>query len=908
MTEISSYSASTIEKGSNKISIPFSASKKYYGIDNIFESNNIYLVLRKFYNKTSEENYQKNWIKTTSEILNEEKFEWKTISSAIMLELKKELKNRNLELKDISEIWIQEWKMILKLNNWEKIYFNLDAKSLNELVVKQELQEVKEEVEKNISSYVIWWAIFTLTLLPTAQHEWKRILKIILDQKWKKLSLDLNEEIKWEITDKKILKLVEKNWVEYNSKTWKFEIKNPLDKIKVSFFNKSLENLKYETFKKNLEKAWIKEIPTEEEFKQIKTKWQEFIINIAEKSKKTKWSFWKLFEKEFFRSLKESINLEKIWEKSMHYALLPIFIQEIHKHTGSTQSYMEAWTEVVWFYSWAALAWRLLSLGWPKHPLVMLVWSLAGWTVWTMIGKHTLESFDKELLDFNPNKDIEDWTKSVDVQIISMWTIYDFLDKINYDFTETWIDMSNNINASTNPEFYLAKRFWWVEHWNKELKEYKNKTIKKIDEFLYKDFRYSDILKDKESLKKWLFNVVSLSEEYKLDKESWWSKQRWLNKKNKEKRKKINIIVWKVSNFIENNLPKNIYCWDDIEYPKFEEKFELFLKSLLINEDIVEMIIVKFRKMSEAEFVDSIASITWMNKDLIQEHIWNSGKESEFMNDIQRDSLKRLDDFIYLEYSRYKKEAIVDYNINEYSFKVNDEATEKARLNANFIKNMSSNIIENNNIDTDYIETYKENISNKKWFLELAFEWKLTKNIKWEEWKYVVQTDWITSYVPVKKESWEIKKEIFHENIDDVLYINSLSDSDRNFIKTIIYDKILKWESIIDYIKEISNEEWYVDSIDNHITISWEQLINIQNLEKFKKLIQNLQFYNFYKRMLILVKQNFFIKNIEEHWDAVYFDEENSWLLHPINNFRKKVNKILDNQCRIKYNKSVFKI
>jgi hypothetical protein len=92
------------------------------------------------------------------------------------------------------------------------------------------------------------------------------------------------------------------------------------------------------------------------------------------------------------------------------------------------------------------------------------------------------------------------------------------------------------------------------------------------------------------------------------------------------------------------------------------------------------------------------------------------------MNDIQKDSLKRFDDLLYLNYSRYKKEATVDYNPNEFSYKVDKKTEEKAKKRASFIKNMSSSVIEQNKIDKDYIETYKRNVANKKSLIELAFE------------------------------------------------------------------------------------------------------------------------------------------------------------------------------------------
>jgi hypothetical protein len=125
------------------------------------------------------------------------------------------------------------------------------------------------------------------------------------------------------------------------------------------------------------------------------------------------------------------------------------------------------------------------------------------------------------------------------------------------------------------------------------------------------------------------------------------------------------------------------------------------------------------------------------------------------------------------------------------------------------------------------------------------------------------------SSVPVKDESWEIRQDIFHENVDDILYINSLSQKDRDFIKKRIYEKIIKWEDIS------------VGSV-------WKHFVE----PKFKKLIQNPQFYNFYKRMLILAKQNFFIQNIEKNWDAVEWDVENSYVIKTVNWVKNKIDEI----------------
>jgi hypothetical protein len=130
-------------------------------------------------------------------------------------------------------------------------------------------------------------------------------------------------------------------------------------------------------------------------------------------------------------------------------------------------------------------------------------------------------------------------------------------------------------------------------------------------------------------------------------------------------------------------------------------------------------------------------------------------------------------------------------------------------------------------------------------------------------------TNETSSSVPIKDKSWEIKQEIFHENIDDILYINSLSIKDRDFIKKRIYEKIIKWEDIS------------VGSV-------WKHFVE----PKFKKLIQNPQFYNFYKRMLILAKQNFFIQNIEKNWDAVEWDVENSYVIKTINWVKNKIDEI----------------
>jgi hypothetical protein len=130
-------------------------------------------------------------------------------------------------------------------------------------------------------------------------------------------------------------------------------------------------------------------------------------------------------------------------------------------------------------------------------------------------------------------------------------------------------------------------------------------------------------------------------------------------------------------------------------------------------------------------------------------------------------------------------------------------------------------------------------------------------------------TNETSSSVPIKDKSWEIRQDIFHENVDDILYINSLSQKDRDFIKKRIYEKIIKWEDIS------------VGSV-------WKHFVE----PKFKKLIQNPQFYNFYKRKLILAKQNFFIQNIEKNWDAVEWDVENSYVIRTTNWVKNKIHGI----------------
>ena len=174
-----------------------------------------------------------------------------------------------------------------------------------------------------------------------------------------------------------------------------------------------------------------------------------------------------------------------------------------------------------------------------------------------------------------------------------------------------------------------------------------------------------------------------------------------------------------------------------------------------------------------------------------------------------------------------------------------------------------------NNKQEIAIKSYKENLHTRKSLIELAFEWKLST--KKENWKYWLQTNWEKSIVPVKYKNWKIWYTILNENIDDILYINSLNSKDRRFIKHDIYKKILEW-------KKISKGSVWIHFVE----------------PRFKKLIQNPKFYDFYKRMIILAKQNFFITNIEKFWDAVEWDEENSWILHPINNFKRKILKILD--------------
>lgn len=847
-----------IEKESNNISIPF------FPINEKHRSNGsikllIGVKLAELYSNSiwKDGSYS---IKESFSLASRKIENWEMLSVSIFNELEKELKNNWLNLKNVEWLEITNWILSFKLKDkfWieSNIYFDLSARSIDKLLVKQQIKEVKEEVEASVVDYTIWTTVFALTFLPTIKGElsrWDRFLKkLIFTENWVKHTLEINEKLKENFSEIDIINVLEKKWVEFNTKTNKFEFKDLKDAVQYKSLENTLKKWTYDDYVKQMKDSWISEIKNEKEFKKLKKEAWKFIEETREEYlKNPKISFWK------WLMSKIAEEFEKVWWKAMHYVLLPIFLQELHKNSWSEASYISSWVEIVWFMTWASL-WAKIPF---NHPLVKLVSSVVVWGAFALVWEEWLNHYDTEILKYLPNKDIQSNKKNIDIQLLTGWSIYDALDTINLNVSENFlwlgIDMTNNINLWISPEIYLAKRFWWVKHWNKELDEYKVRTSEKIDKFLEKDFRYSDILKKK--------NLVSEASEYVFSSSFEENLYNVVNYKDWSRamkyEEKAHKITKDIINFIDKNLDKDIYVWDTDAFNTFLEQLKKELSKKIKNKTSINEILWAVKYYCEKEFNEEILKIVW--------------SENWVINDLQKESIKNTKRVLFDQYHFYKKEVkfeSISYNSSEendstiWSFnKENNNHAEDSNKKW-LIKSLVNIQIDKNRIDRDFIDNYKENINSKKELINLALEWKLSD--KQVEWKYIVISNWVYTLVPTIV-NWKARYYSVKENIKDLLYISNLSEKDRKFIKNRIFRKIKLWEKIVP-----DSSVW--------IHIVWP---------KWNNLLKNDKIHDFYKRMLIFKKQDSFINNIEKNWDAV---EWASPIMDAINVVWNKISSILN--------------
>ena len=623
-----------------------------------------------------------------------------------------------------------------------------------------------------------------------------------------------------------------------------------------------------------MSKAWLEDVKTEAEFKQMKRDAKVFIEEtrrefLKRPEGKIVWiKFGKYFESKLMK------NIEKVGWKSMHYILLPIFIQELHKHSWTQASFLASATEVVWFMWWARVWWTLVSKV-VKHPLAVLAWSLIAWWVGAVLWEEFLHHIDKKIFNYFPNKDIEASKKSFDLHYLSWGWIYDFMDAINFDFADNFIWMSNNVNLWISPEFYLAKRGSWIKHWNKEVDEYKLKVNDRLDEFLSKEFKYTDVLKDKSMYK--TFKEYILSSWYINHLNSFLLNE---NESNKSDIEKLGIDIFE---FLENNLDKDKYLWDNEYLSEIQTQLKKYLlekywskKNIISAKTLPEVQINKIiwitRQFLEKDFIEWINDVLWI--------------EWEGISKMQQDILLKTKNTIYWQYKFYKEKVTFDtwltVSVSDNKTTIPHKKEQRALNNEaksknNLIINLVNKNIDKSKINSDYINKYKIEVKQKEDLINLAFDWLLS----YSEWKYKLGKTEYWTWIPKDVKWGWVKYDLFMGNFDDLIYVSNLSEDKRRYLKVMLQN-IIEWNDIVSDKPRLMKRRWKgIYDLEKEKVDFWNG--NNLSADKFNEIFRDKEFYNFYKRMLSLATQKNFIKNIEKFWDAVEWDLSNSKMVPFLN-------------------------
>jgi len=547
--------------------------------------------------KTENKNRILYWLKSAREILSQKIFQNKTLYEAIYDDIKNKLEKSWKTFSSIKSIWVDSGDLQINLEDWEFLKYDLSAKTLEGLVIKNETKEAIHNLDENreiVKKIAFAGTVISLIYTPvivawadTIDQKWWKLSRLKFTSYWREIEFEVKnwEKVKMNeleyhlMNNYKIIDLLDKAWYKFNPEKWQFEAKTSdiefnraVKAIKYEDLKKWLEKYSYKEYLEDMKNSWMQEgdILSEKEFKKLKKEW---LVRLAEINREfnvsKKWSFW-----EFFRSKWMSRLFEWVIGKSLHLIMFPVFFKELHKHSGNLDALLKSSVEYFGFTTWAKLG---SKIPWPLW--VKTVFSLVVWTLWVVVWKEWLEHFDKKITKAMPNsedfwqrvfmiKNDSYWAKAIDWvgHVISLSFINDIADAINTDIWLYNTDItlfSNNINFWTKIEDYMNERVSWVNHWNKEVEEFKIRAINRLKtEIFDKDFKYSDILKWEDEIEFSDIYKDSLSDKISKilqliynPRQKWGSV--WMKYENK-----ANWFAEEISDFIKKELPKNLLLWE----------------------------------------------------------------------------------------------------------------------------------------------------------------------------------------------------------------------------------------------------------------------------------------------------------------------------------------------------------
>jgi len=861
--------------------------------------------LRKYFSKPWKENkndtiWEDIWDNLAWEILSEKLFKDQNLHQAIFSKIENYLKKNNLTLQNLESLEIINWELFVKIDNWEKVAFDLSAKSMEELVIQnttdKNLKEYKEEMSTTLQ-IVMWWSIVTLTYGQFIET-WNALDKKIdvynmmhwdmkgqqflqnaeIEIDWKKVKIDIKDRIfmlkeKHKISQVDLFEIIKKDWIKFNYETNQFEKTTERlanDSVKELEFKNLKESIKRYSYKEYLEifkKSWLdeKEKFSEKNFNEAKRANIDLLKELNSEynsGKNRKIKFW-----EFFNSKLMWWFFWKVSWKALHFIMFPIFFKEIQKHSWNLDSYLkwavEFWAFVTWAKYWSKY------MPWP-FMFKMIAWLVVWWAA-AVLGEDLLHSADKFLLsnminreDFLKRKLWEDWKNIWDwAGWILWWELNDLADWMNeniwFDFNrlnpfkrKEALDINlweNDITFWTSIIDHMNERTGWKDQWNKEIDEFKIRATQRINsEVLNENFKYSDVFEDDnyfwlhsftENLSKWLEYF------YNPNARKW---SVWLKyEKKAEKNAK------KIFEFTEKNLDKTLLLWqfiDDKDVSKWKsfDKIKEELKTFLIENKILEKEsdINGFIEYYEGIFYNKmdqkIDDILW-NPNIIESLLqasWDIHNTTKEIKAYLKNSIKKW----YYRNKVNKTEA----------FKIKNKETWEYDMSP--IETLLVTEINKLKINDTFVEEYDKVIIDDKKLLDKALSWEVIT----EKWKPVFIEVWEYTFIKVSeeiKEEWKIIKpaEYFKTtwSIEDIIYISSLPEKDRKFTKE-IFKNIL------------NTNKWNL--------LRWKGTIYMNEKRKFKRLLENDNYHIFFNRMIDFKRRKYFIESINKYWDSKEVNKE----------------------------------
>ena len=888
------FSKEKLKEESNSISIPsFQLRKNIKKEVNFKDFLKDTLIL--LFEKSHEKLLHKNNLESVNNILSERLFNNKNLHETIFEDIKKYLNNNWLTFQNLRNIEIRAGLLYVRLDTWKNFVYDLSATNIEDFIrpttTKEDLNKLKEEQDVT-TEIIMWGALVTLTysqfvelwdwgdkaINKASRNFWnmkkQKFLKSIEvdDWKWWKFEVSLDPRVEsfqnGKIGQIEIRNILKEKWIVFNPEKRIFE-ETPKRKL-----NKAVEAIEYKSIVKRINsysymeyklemrdaKIPISERLSEKEFEKAKKdniKILKELNNDFNAWKNKKLRFWTYLKWKYFWWF-----FQKIGWKAIHVLMMPIFFKEIHKHSWNLDSYVKWWVEVAAFMTWAKY-WG--KIPWPA--LLKMISGILAWWAAAVWWEKLLHSADKQILAKMPNR--EDYFKRLWFEDsasfawwLFWWAINDLADWLNRDiwinFNNVWLHkavwlfswdysekkgldiniFNNNINLWTSVIEYLNERTRGVEHWNKEVEEFRIKATKEINtKILAKDFKYSDVFKDT--------NIVYYKHSFEEN------IYEWLNTVKRFKKEFLNdhwdTATKKIVEFSKANIPDDLLLWaftdkNDIEgtrvFDKIKEKLKVFLKekNILTKKEDIERFVNLYEGIFYEQINEKIDDILW-NPSTVESLLWASWNIHNSTEKIKEDLAEYIKKWYFRDKLEKKEFDKLWHNNSMSHIEIHMEAE------INKLK-----------IDEWYIVDYKKVIENDKKLLIKALNWDVSIQkvdniyfIEDDEWKFLPTT-------------W---------NVSDIIYISKLSKEDRKFTKD-IFDKILhpeKW-MIFDWPQIEKNELWYVESLDHHSTMTSKQFEANSKMVKFEKLLENDKYFIFFNRMIDFKRRKVFIENVVEHWDS----------------------------------------